>query len=149
MLSESLFESNKASSDVSWKPSNHDEDIDEDGRKEAKKKKNLKEAQSVEAKGFVPLGFMQSKSCAPLDKLSCKKVLVKYNIRKRKLPDKKAPAKHKDYHRRRRCPVNQCHSVCVFRLPAHLQKIHKIKTFSKEYIDTMETVCVVLDHVLE
>jgi hypothetical protein len=50
MLSESLFESNKASSDASWKPSNHDEDIDEDGRKEAKKKNNSKEAQSVEAK---------------------------------------------------------------------------------------------------
>jgi Na+-transporting NADH:ubiquinone oxidoreductase subunit NqrF len=48
MLSESLFESNKASSDASWKPSNHDEDIDENGRKEAKK--NSKEAQSVEAK---------------------------------------------------------------------------------------------------
>ncbi|CAB4033290.1 Neurofilament medium polypeptide, partial [Paramuricea clavata] len=72
------------------------------------------------------------------------KVLVKYNIRKRKSPEKKKGGKHKDYHTRRRCPVNECHSI-VFRLTAHLQKVHKMESSSKEYRDAMERARVIPD----
>ena len=71
-----------------------------------------------------------------------RKVLSKYNIRKRKSP-KKSPKK-KDYHRRRRCPVSQCQSI-VFRLTQHLKKVHKMKRSSTEFRDALENARVVPD----
>ena len=78
-------------------------------------------------------------------KESSQKVLLKYNIRKRKSKDTMVKTKRKDYHTRRRCPIDQCQSI-VFRLPAHLQKVHKLKKTMREYIDAMETAVVVPDH---
>lgn len=60
------------------------------------------------------------------------KVLLKYNIRKRKSKE----AKKKDYHIRRRCPISNCHSI-VQRLSAHLQKVHKLDKSSKKYADAI------------
>ena len=74
-------------------------------------------------------------------KEAASKVLLKYNIRKRKLADDK---KRKDYHRRRRCPMNDCHSI-VFRLPAHLRKVHKLDRASTEYSTAMAAARVVPD----
>jgi site-specific recombinase XerD len=82
------------------------------------------------------------------------KVLLKFNIRKKKNKRKKEKgdddeksskkAKHKDYHRRRRCPINDCHTI-VFRLSAHLQKVHKLDRSSKEYCDALASATVVPD----
>lgn len=70
------------------------------------------------------------------------KVLLKYNIRKRK---KAQPTKkHKDYHRRRRCPVSKCHCI-VFRLPVHLRKVHNMKDNSKEYSEALASATFVSD----
>jgi hypothetical protein len=70
------------------------------------------------------------------------KVLLKYNIRKRKQAQ---PTKtHKDYHRRRRCPVSKCHSI-VFRLPVHLRKVHNMKDNSKEYSEAFASATFVSD----
>ena len=71
-----------------------------------------------------------------------RKVLSKYNIRKRKSP-KKTPEK-KDYHPRRRCPVNQCQSI-VFRLTQHLKKVHKMERSSLEFHEALENAKVVPD----
>ena len=56
------------------------------------------------------------------------KVLLKYNIRRRLKKD----TSEKDYRRRRKWPIADCHSV-VRRLPKHLQKVHKFDKASREY----------------
>ena len=72
-------------------------------------------------------------------KEAASKVLSKFNMRqcKDKLKNEKKEAKNKDYHSRRRCPLPNCHSI-VQRLPAHLQKVHKLDKQSKEYCDALE-----------
>lgn len=73
-------------------------------------------------------------------KEAASKVLSKFNIRQRKNKE----SKKKDYHPRRRCPLSNCHSVK--RLPAHLQKVHKLDKSSEEYSDALENANVVPDH---
>lgn len=83
-------------------------------------------------------------------KEAASKVLSKFNIRKQNSPetskntenikkeakDFSTMEKKKDYHCRR--PVNTCHSI-VIRLPAHLQKVHKMSTSSQTYRKAMST----------
>ena len=52
--------------------------------------------------------------------------------RKRKQNDDKATKFHKDYHKKRICPVMGC-SACIKRLPAHLKNVHKISPSTDEY----------------
>ena len=52
--------------------------------------------------------------------------------RKRKQNGDKATKLHKDYHKKRICPVMGC-SACVKRLPAHLKKVHEISPSTDEY----------------
>ena len=90
-------------------------------------------------------------------KEAASKVLLKFNIRKRKAPEKSkntenekeandnsTQEKQKDYHRRRRCPMSKCHSI-VLRLPAHLQKVHKMCKSSPIYKRAMLTASYVPD----
>lgn len=73
-------------------------------------------------------------------KEAASKVLSKYNIR----AGRSKEAKTKDYHRRRRCPIADCHSI-VQRLSAHLQKVHKLNVGSKVYQDAMLNATVAPD----
>ena len=52
--------------------------------------------------------------------------------RKRKQNGDKATKLHKDYHKKRICPVIGC-SACVKRLPAHLKNVHEISPSTDEY----------------
>ena len=52
--------------------------------------------------------------------------------RKRKYDGNKAIKAHKDYHKKRVCPLPGC-SSCVKRLPAHLKNVHEISPLSDEY----------------
>ena len=52
--------------------------------------------------------------------------------RKRKQNGDKATKLHKDYHKKRICPVMGC-SACVKRLPAHLKNVHEISPSTDEY----------------
>ena len=52
--------------------------------------------------------------------------------RKRKLNGDKATKFHKDYHKKRICPMMGC-SACVKRLPAHLKNVHGISPSTDEY----------------
>ena len=52
--------------------------------------------------------------------------------RKRKQNGDKATKFHKDYHKKRICPVMGC-SACVKRLPAHLKNVHEISPSTDEY----------------
>ena len=66
-------------------------------------------------------------------KEAARKVLSKFNIRKRK---NVSTAKKKDYHSRRRCPLPNCHAV-VQRLPVHLTKMHNLDKWSEDYTNAM------------
>ncbi|XP_028419188.1 uncharacterized protein LOC114544894, partial [Dendronephthya gigantea] len=61
-------------------------------------------------------------------KEAASKVLLKYNIRQRLTKE----PKKKDYRCRRKCPIDDCHSI-VRRLPKHLQKVHKLDKASTMY----------------
>ena len=64
---------------------------------------------------------------------AARKVLSKFNIRKRK---NVSTVKKKDYHSRRRCPLPDCHAV-VQRLPAHLTKVHNLDKSSADYTNAL------------